>query len=640
MNTLRTAAILLAGVLLLTSSFESGAQRPRRFFHYGVHETDSLRWRDNCILADSASHTYYFVGPAGRSIMSYKSTDLKHWEGPSIIYTAPDDVWGDIKINSIWAPELHSYNGKYYIFCTFDTSEKLSEQWRNWHSAGRVVRGSQILWSDSPQGPFHTFAPHATMPSDMMTIDGTLWVEDGVPYMVYVHEWVQVTDGAIGCVRLKEDLSDIDGEPHNLFRASYVNSTWGAPIRPDGGGYVTDGPYLCKGKTGKLYMIWTTNNNCGIAISDSGKLEGPWRQQEKALYINGGHGMIFRTFEGELKLVLHAPYWGKTRPKILNLEDTGETLVITGEYGKPNIAPKPLYRDPVYDGAADPEIVRNRETGEWYMFYTNRRANIKGADGVSWVHGTPIGIATSKDLTHWAYLQDANIGYKPDKEPTYWAPSIVDDGTEYHMFLTYVPGVFTDWNHPRRIVHLVSDDLKDWKFRSEMKLMSDRVIDADVMRMPDGTWRMWYNQEPGGKLIAYADSPDLSEWTDHGLIPGIGHCEGPKAFEWKGSYWLICDEWKGFAVYRSDDATNWTRQEGNILREPGTGEDDCVAGNHCDVQVIGERAYIFYFTHPDRAPGVKGNPCRSLIQVAELECGDGKTITCNRDAQTVIELGR
>ena len=192
-------------------------------------------------------------------------------------------------------------------------------------------RGSQVLWADSPDGPFHTFAPHSTMPVDMMTIDGTLWVEDGVPYMVYCHEWVQVTDGAVGFVRLKDDLSDIDGEPKNLFRASYVNHTWGRPIPPDGSGYVTDGPFVYKGKTGKLYMIWTTNNSCGIAISDSGKIAGPWRQQDEALFVGGGHGMLFRTFEGVPMLALHAPYWGETHPKIFELEDTGETLRIVRE---------------------------------------------------------------------------------------------------------------------------------------------------------------------------------------------------------------------------------------------------------------------------------------------------------------------
>ena len=146
-----------------------------------------------------------------------------------------------------------------------------------------------------------------------------------------VSDCSQVTDGAVGFVRLKDDLSDIDGEPKNLFRASYVNHTWGRPIPPDGSGYVTDGPFVYKGKTGKLYMIWTTNNSCGIAISDSGKIAGPWRQQDEALITGAGHGMIFKTFEGVPMLALHAPYWGDTHPKIFELEDTGETLRIVRE---------------------------------------------------------------------------------------------------------------------------------------------------------------------------------------------------------------------------------------------------------------------------------------------------------------------
>jgi hypothetical protein len=61
------------------------------------------------------------------------------------------------------------------------------------------------------------------------------------------------------------------------------------------------------------------------------------------------------------------------------------------------VAPKPLYRDPVYDGAADPVLVWNRGEGKWWMFYTNRRANTPGLAGVSWVHGTRIGVAESAD---------------------------------------------------------------------------------------------------------------------------------------------------------------------------------------------------------------------------------------------------
>ena len=45
-------------------------------------------------------------------------------------------------------------------------------------------------------------------------------------------------------------------------------------------------------------------------------------------------------------------------------------------------APKPLYRDPVYDGAADPTVMWNPQTSSWFMFYTNRRANMPDPDGV------------------------------------------------------------------------------------------------------------------------------------------------------------------------------------------------------------------------------------------------------------------
>lgn len=61
------------------------------------------------------------------------------------------------------------------------------------------------------------------------------------------------------------------------------------------------------------------------------------------------------------------------------------------------VADKPLFRDPVHDGAADPVLVYNRDRGSWFMFYTNRRANVEGLSGVTWVHGTEIGIAESTD---------------------------------------------------------------------------------------------------------------------------------------------------------------------------------------------------------------------------------------------------
>lgn len=299
-----------------------------------------FRMRDACIVSDEATHTYYAVGPAGRgngasapAIRAYTSKDLVNWEGPRIIFETPSDFWGEVKIKGIWAPELHHYRDKWYIFATFDTDTKFPEQWRNW--LPRVKRGTQILVSDSPFGPFKPFEPHSTLPTDMMTLDGTLWVEDGKPYMVFCHEWVQIKNGTVCYVPLKEDLSQIDGEPVRLFDGS--DGPW-VKKSTEYGCCVTDGPSLWRSKSGKLFMIWSSGGEhsytTGVAISDSGKLAGPWRQQTEPLFgDDGGHGFIFRRFDGQLMMALHQP--NKTpleRIHLFELEDTGETLRITREF--------------------------------------------------------------------------------------------------------------------------------------------------------------------------------------------------------------------------------------------------------------------------------------------------------------------
>ena len=55
-------------------------------------------------------------------------------------------------------------------------------------------------------------------------------------------------------------------------------------------------------------------------------------------------------------------------------------------FAQKNAAPKPLYDDPVYHGAADPVIIYNKQKKKWWMFYTNRRASIIDST-VQWVHG-------------------------------------------------------------------------------------------------------------------------------------------------------------------------------------------------------------------------------------------------------------
>jgi hypothetical protein len=310
-------------------------------------------------------------------------------------------------------------------------------------------------------------------------------------------------------------------------------------------------------------------------------------------------------------------------------------------------APKPLYRDPVFDGAADPVVIWNPHTERWWMFYTNRRANAPGLSGVAWVHGTRLGLAESADGgVTWRHIGNCDIELPAaigGQEPTHWAPEVITapNGT-HHMWLSVVPGIFENWEHPRTLVHLTSTDLRRWTHPEPLSLSSDRVIDACVLQLEDGTWRLWYNNERDRKSIYFADSADLRQWTDRGKAIADQQGEGPKVFRWKGAYWMITDVWQGLAVYRSLDALTWKRQPGpNLLQDPGKGVDDGVKGGHADVAVTGSRAYLFYFTHPGRTPeNAKADGTeqrRSSIQVVELKEKDG-ALSCDRDLPTLIAL--
>ncbi|MBN1413962.1 MAG: glycosyl hydrolase [Bacteroidales bacterium] len=314
------------------------------------------------------------------------------------------------------------------------------------------------------------------------------------------------------------------------------------------------------------------------------------------------------------------------------------TCLMTRDIEMP--ADKPLFRDPVFDGAADPVVIWNHHEKKWFMLYTNRRANDTTLDGVTWVHGTRIGIAESSDGgATWKYRDTCDIQYRPDSGYTHWAPEVIYDKGLYHMFLTYVPGVFADWKHPRYIVHLTSKNLINWKYVSTLKLASEKVIDACIFRMPDKKWRMYYNNEADHKSIYYADSPDLFNWTDscHKVIGDRGG-EGPYVFQWKGQYRMIVDNWNGLGVYSSDDLVNWQREPGIILGESGNGPDDAGFGHHAMVVVSHNRAFVFYFTHPGRRPDASlYDQRRSTLQVAELEIKDGR-IVCDRDKKVSIKL--
>jgi hypothetical protein len=307
----------------------------------GLHLPE-IQLHDPWIVADQKTRTYYLYSSASARItgqgrtgtLYYKSRDLASWEGPFIAFVAPEDSWADATVNA-WAPEVHAYKGRYYLFTTLHNPSKplpTTDTTRK-----NLMRATVIAVSDSPEGPFTLTKKDAPItPPDFMTLDGTLYVDkQGKPWMVYAHEWIQKVDGTMEAIPLNDDLSGAAGTPIHLFKAS--DAPWiDAQMTPSTheNHYVTDGPELFRTKNGTLLMLWSSymKNELGrngyvqtLAKSTSGELQGPWTQFSPLIGNDSGHGMLFRSFDGKLMLVLHQPFQN-ARGKIYEMEDQGYVL--------------------------------------------------------------------------------------------------------------------------------------------------------------------------------------------------------------------------------------------------------------------------------------------------------------------------
>jgi arabinan endo-1,5-alpha-L-arabinosidase len=283
---------------------------------------NDIRIRDPFILTDE-SKTYFLYGTTDHNVWegqgvgfdAYQSSDLEHWEGPFPVFRPDEDFWGD---QHFWAPEVYFYQNQYYMFASFKSEGK--------------CRGTQLLVAGSPLGPFSPLSENPITPNDWECLDGTLFIDDkNKPWIIFCREWLQVHDGEMWTQRLSSDFKTVIGEPLLLFRASEAD--WTVPVRGEKD-YITDGPYLYRSQQGDLQMLWSSRSQngyaVGIARSTTGNILGPWVQNpEPLLDEDGGHAMLFQTFNDELKLAIHSPNQSPLeRPVFLSVVEQDNHLVV------------------------------------------------------------------------------------------------------------------------------------------------------------------------------------------------------------------------------------------------------------------------------------------------------------------------
>lgn len=267
-------------------------------------KTSEVNIRDPFILLHE--DTYYLYGTRSETCWGpadgfdcYVSKNLEDWEGPVEIFHRQEGFFAD---REYWAPECVFYEGKFYFITTFGGENR--------------KKGIYVLVSEQPTGPFELYSERLT-PEDWSCIDGTVYFENGTPMLIFSHSFEDSPNGDMCMIPLTKDLRKADGEPVKLFSAA--EAAWAKPIPfakaefgMDGDVYFTDGPCLIQMEDEKLYMTWSSWSVCGyavgVAVSESGRVKGPWKQMEEPIFPeNGGHGMMFRDVEGELKFTLHFP---------------------------------------------------------------------------------------------------------------------------------------------------------------------------------------------------------------------------------------------------------------------------------------------------------------------------------------------
>ena len=217
----------------------------------------------------------YWVFGTGKGVQSYSSTDLMNWTQREQVFAASPEwtktaVPGN-KINVMWAPDIHEWNGKYYLYYSFSTLGS------NNSAIGLATSATLAPGSWQDQGPVII----SQRGGDFNAIDPSVFTDfDGKRWMAYGSYWSGLKmlqlDAATGKALVGGPIIDLatrPGVPGNAIEAPAI--------------YPHDGWYYA-------FVTWGGGASYNTRVGRSRNVTGPYLDRDGKKLIEGG-GSLFLT---------------------------------------------------------------------------------------------------------------------------------------------------------------------------------------------------------------------------------------------------------------------------------------------------------------------------------------------------------
>jgi arabinan endo-1,5-alpha-L-arabinosidase len=233
----------------------------------------------------------YYVFCTGNGISVWSSRDLKEWKKEPAVFAKPPQ-WA---VNAVpgfrghtWAPDIHYYNGQYYLFYS------VSQFGKNASCIGVAV--NKTLHSSSPGYQWKDLGKvlQSVPGRDLWNaIDPNLFVdEQNTPWLSFGSWWT-------GIKLVKLDSAMKLAEPQQWYSLAKRPRNYNSPDSA-GGSAAIEAPFIFK--KGKYYYLFVSFDLCckgeqstyKIVVGRSEKLTGPYIDRNGTRLDNNGGSILLQ----------------------------------------------------------------------------------------------------------------------------------------------------------------------------------------------------------------------------------------------------------------------------------------------------------------------------------------------------------